>query len=216
MATLPGLVLRSASIAALAFAIAGLPAGTARAQSAGAAPENTTQQTTSEQPAGGSNEVKPVAAPIADSGASAAEGAATAHAKTPGSGLYDIHRALQKFHGIKRPGDDVFERASDSFPAFCKDWGRKLHDRELNNLEHMTWKDKDGYKTGTYLSYSPIKTCLTKRSTGGVPIGELTYQETEFFLEGKTIDQARHAQPKTLGITHTTEIFRWDKNKWVY
>jgi len=132
----------------------------------------------------------------------------------PPSGHYPIHEALQEFHAPVHTGDAAFDRASESFPAFCKDWERRLHDRELNNQESVSWKDQDGFKTGTYLAYSPIKTCNCKRSTGGVPIGELTYQETEYYLAGRTVEEARHAPPKLVGVTNTTEIFRWDRTKW--
>jgi hypothetical protein len=130
------------------------------------------------------------------------------------SGHYAAHEALKDYHSSGGKGDAAFERASQLFPAFCKDWERRLHDRELNNMETVSWKDQDGYKTGTYLAYSPIKTCNCKRSTGGVPIGELTYQETEYYLAGHTVEEARHAPPKTVGVTNTTEIFRWDRTKW--
>jgi hypothetical protein len=130
------------------------------------------------------------------------------------SGHYAAHEALKDYHSSGGKADAVFDRASESFPAFCKDWERRLHDRELNNIESVSWKDQDGYKTGTYLAYSPIKTCNCKRSTGGVPIGELTYQETEYYLAGHTVEEARHAPPKTVGVTNTTEIFRWDRTKW--
>ena len=29
-------------------------------------------------------------------------------------------------------------------------------------------------------------------------------------------NEARHAAPKTVSDTHTTEIFRWDNGKWFY
>jgi hypothetical protein len=132
----------------------------------------------------------------------------------PSTGHYELHPALKEFSSPSHTGDQAFDRASDSFPAFCKDWERRLHDRELNNEENVTWKDQAGYKTGTYLAYSPVKTCACKRSTGGVPIGELTYQETEYYLAGRTVEEARHASPKPVGITNTTEIFRWDRTKW--
>ena len=120
----------------------------------------------------------------------------------------DLHSALKTF------GEEMFERATEAFPAFCKDWERKLHDREVNNLDTLTWEEHDGWQTTTYVGYSPIKTCECKRSHQGVPIGELTYQESQFYLAGKTVDEARHAKPKVVGITKTTEIFRWNRTKW--
>ena len=156
---------------------------------------------------------KPASSSKSDTSA-AASASGSSQVSAPGSGHYEMHADLD---GVKAPphtGDYVFDRASETFPAFCKDWERKLHDRELNNLENVSWKDQDGWKTTTYVAYSPIKTCACKRSTGGVPIGELTYQETEFYLSGRTVEEARHSPPKPVGLTNTTEIFRWDRTKW--
>jgi hypothetical protein len=238
MATLVRLVLRFAAVIVLTFAIAGLAPRVVRAQSSDSQPEEAAPQAAG-QPAAEAASPAVVSAPAPDTKSAASEakpdasapsshessaaakdslaspnGGTAQHEKNVKSGRYELDQAVKQLSVSKRPGDDVFRRATQTFPAFCKDWERRLHDRELNNLESMTWKDKDGYKTGTYLAYSPIKSCNCKRSTGGVPIGELTYQETEYFLEGKTPDDARHAQPKPVGITNTTEIFRWDRNKW--
>lgn len=131
--------------------------------------------------------------------------------------LHAVKAAAERLHPVKAIEKDLlFRRASRAFPTFCKDWGSKLHNREVNNLEHVAWHEQHGWETGTYVAYSAIKTCNTKRSTGGTPIGELTYQEHKYYLAGHTVEQARHAEPKLVSITNTTEIFRWDKTKWVY
>jgi hypothetical protein len=199
MATMPRLILRLGAVAVLAFAIAFFCPKTVGAQSA----------------AGDSADpgMKPAGAEASPPQSESATVDQDNDSDAP-SGQYEIHKALQSFDSKPREGDDAFTRASGTFPAFCKDWERRLHDRQLNNLENMSWKDENGYKTGTYLGYSPIKTCNCKRSTGGVPIGELTYQETEYYLSGRTVEEARHADPKPIGITNTTEIFRWDSTKW--
>jgi hypothetical protein len=194
MATLPRLILRLAGVSVLAVMVVTWSLKPACAQS----------------PDSGGDGAQAPAASNSDSAAKSESSSDSA----PGSGHYAIHEALQEFKAPPRSGDDAFDRASESFPAFCKDWERKLHDRELNNLENIDWKDQNGWKTATYLSYSPIKTCNCKRSTGGVPIGELTYQETELYLAGRTVEEARHTDPKPVGITNTTEIFRWDRTKW--
>jgi hypothetical protein len=197
----------------------------ARAQSADSAPASGASSQPNPPAASAGEQAKPTDAPAskadtsASSGSSSASGTAAGsdsgpQPASPSSGHYAIGEALKEFHPPVRTGDNAFDRASESFPAFCKDWERRLHDRELNNQESMSWKDQDGFKTGTYLAYSPIKTCNCKRSTGGVPIGELTYQETEYYLAGRTVEEARHAQPKQVGVTNTTEIFRWDRTKW--
>lgn len=144
----------------------------------------------------------------------AAKPDSAAKSDLPASNQYASHDASRTFDVPPPSGDPKFDQAASAFPEFCRDWQRKLHDRELNNLENISWKDQNGWKTATYLSYSPIKTCNCKRSTGGIPIGELTYQETELYLSGRTVEEARHAEPKPVGITNTTEIFRWDRTKW--
>lgn len=230
-------LLRLVGAGLLALALGVMYPWLARAQSADSAQQSGASSQPNPSAASAGEPAKPADAPAAKADASALSGSSSgsdtaarsdsntnsdSSAKSdyapqpasPSSGHYAIHEALKDFHPPMRTGDDAFDRASESFPAFCKDWERRLHDRELNNEESVSWKDKDGYKTGTYLAYSPIKTCNCKRSTGGVPIGELTYQETEYYLAGRTVEEARHAQPKTVGVTNTTEIFRWDRTKW--
>jgi hypothetical protein len=225
MATLPGLIWRLTVACALTVVLTGPCRGTVWAQSAGStgAAKSTTAAASGEHAAdhaaaAHSASAAPASMVRLDSAASSAvaprSDSPSAGSDSAGSGHYELQAALKSFDAKPRPGDTVFEHAAGLFPAFCKDWERKLHDRELNNLENVTWKDQNGWKTGTYLGYSPIKTCSCKRSTGGAPIGELTYQETEYYLTGRTVEEARHAQPKPVGVTNTTEIFRWDKTKW--
>jgi hypothetical protein len=109
-----------------------------------------------------------------------------------------------------------FERASADFPTFCQDWERKLHERELNNLAHINWQKRDGYETATYVAYGKVDACETKESAKGVPIGKLSYQEYNYYLAGKTVEEAKHATPKLVGRTNTLEIFSWDRNRWFY
>ena len=109
-----------------------------------------------------------------------------------------------------------FERASTDFPAFCQDWERRLHEREVNNLAHMNWQKRGGYETASYTGYGKVESCETKESTKGVPIGKISYQEYNYYLAGKTLEEAEHATPKLVGRTNTLEIFSWEKNRWFY
>ena len=228
MATLFRSMLRLTALAILTVAFAMLCPRAARAQSTDAADSVTSDHEGSAQGeigAGGQADdnaekpTGPAAAYSTDSGPEIGPGAAaksdsSAKPDSPPSDQYASHTALKTFDTPPPSGDPKFDHAALAFPDFCRDWQRKLHDRELNNLENISWKDQNGWKTATYVSYSPVKTCSCKRSTGGVPIGELTYQETELYLAGRTVEEARHASPKPVGITNTTEIFRWDKTKW--
>ena len=127
-----------------------------------------------------------------------------------------VKAALQKVNPIRLLRDKEFKKASAEFPDFCKDWERKLRDRETNNVNHITWTAKDGYQTATYVGYSPVRKCECHQSTDGYSIGKVTYDEFQYYLVGKTPDEAKHAKPKVTDDTATTELFRWDKEKWFY
>ena len=100
-----------------------------------------------------------------------------------------------------------YESAAAAFPAFCLDWERRLHERELDNLTHIERQQRNGYQTATYVGYGKIESCETKPMVHGLPIGKLRYQEQNYYLVGKTIDEARQAKPKLIGVTNTLEIF---------
>ena len=109
-----------------------------------------------------------------------------------------------------------FKVASAQFPDFCKHWEQNLHDREVNNLNKLNFSPKDGYETATYTGYGKISACESHQSKDGYSIGKLSYEEFVYYVVGKTREEARSAAPKTISDTHTTEIFRWEKNKWFY
>jgi len=109
-----------------------------------------------------------------------------------------------------------YEKASADFPAFCQEWERRLRDREVNNLEHINWKKRSGYQTATYVAYGKVQACDTKETDRGVPIGKLSYEEYNYYLTGKTVEEAKHSTPKLIGRTNTLEIFSWEKNRWFY
>ncbi len=66
------------------------------------------------------------------------------------------------------------------------------------------------------MGYSPVRKCECHQSTDGYSIGKVTYDEFQVLLVGKTPDEAKHAKPKVTDDTATTELFRWDKEKWFY
>jgi hypothetical protein len=109
-----------------------------------------------------------------------------------------------------------YAKAAAIFPAFCKDWEQKLHDREANNLSHLLWKVENGFETALYTGYSRVESCEAHQSPQGFSIGKLTYEEYKFRIQGKTPDEAKHTKATAVDDTHTTEIFRWDKGKWFY
>jgi hypothetical protein len=109
-----------------------------------------------------------------------------------------------------------FETAFRRLPSFCRDWQSKLHEREISNLANLTWEEKSGWETATYVGYGKVDGCLCKESAEGVPIGKVTYDEYQYYLVGKTLNEAKTAKPKLTGTTHTLEIFAWDKEQWYY
>ena len=115
---------------------------------------------------------------------------------------------------IKR--DIEYRKASALFPDFCKHWGQDLQERETNNLSKLEFVPREGFQTATYTGYGKIAACESHQSKDGYSIGKLTYEEYTYYLSGKSEDEARHAVPKTINDLRTTEIFRWDKDKWFY
>ena len=124
--------------------------------------------------------------------------------------------ALKKINPLRLARDREYKKAAALFPGFCKDWERKLHDREVNNQTHIAWAMKDGWETGSYVGYGPVNKCECHQSTDGYSIGKVSYDEFQYYLTGKTPDEAKHATPKVTETTATTELFRWDKDKWFY
>ena len=120
---------------------------------------------------------------------------------------FTFHSAVEKAQ---------YERAANLFPSFCREWERMLHEREVDNLGHISWQARGGYETATYTGYGRVESCETKESIEGVPIGKITYEELSYYLAGKTVEEARRSAPKLIHQIHTLEIFSWDKDKWFY
>jgi hypothetical protein len=109
----------------------------------------------------------------------------------------------------------TFERASSAFTGFCHDWERLLHEREVNNLEHLSWRQDGGLEVATYTGYGKVESCECTAKEG-LPIGKIRYAEILYSIAGKTADEARRAVPKLTHEVETLEIFSWDKDKWFY
>ena len=147
----------------------------------------------------------------------AAKGKLSTAAKAVKQKVKSAVKAVEaKLTPLRRKRDQEFKKAAALFPAFCKDWQRKLHDREVNNQSHIAWQMKDGWDTGTYVGYGPVQKCECHQSSDGYSIGKVGYDEFQYYVTGKTEDEAKHATPKVTETTTTTELFRWDKDKWFY
>jgi hypothetical protein len=160
---------------------------------------------------------EPAAAPPAAASPPAAAGQPAA-ATTATPKTHRVRALLHKLTHRRLDSAGLFKEAEQEFPAFCQDWGSKLRDRERNNVDHIDWKPAQGGEAGTYVGYGNIQSCTCKQTPKGIPVGKLVYQEFEYELDGKTLDEARHAKPKEDSITNTTEIFRFDtkQDKWIY
>jgi hypothetical protein len=110
----------------------------------------------------------------------------------------------------------VYEQAASLFPGFCHNWESLLHEREVNNREHLAWRNDGGLKTASYTGYGKVESCQCKASKEGLPIGEIRYEEINYSIVGKTIEEAIHSTPKLTHQITTMEIFSWDKGKWFY
>jgi len=108
-----------------------------------------------------------------------------------------------------------WNQAVAALPSFCGEWQRMLHDREVNNLAHLQWQQKQGYATATYVGYGKILGCKAKESEEGVPLGKVVYEERDYYLAGKTPADAE-AHPQLMRTTNTLEIFSWEKDRWFY
>jgi len=132
-------------------------------------------------------------------------------------GASGVVKSEMKKFTFHSPAEEArYNLAAAKFADFCHDWQRMLHDRESNNLNHLTWQTRGGIQTTTYTGYGQVEGCETKESAEGVPIGKISYPEMIYNLTGKTPDEARHAPPKVVHETHTLEIFSWEKDKWFY
>jgi len=109
-----------------------------------------------------------------------------------------------------------FKMAAATFPDFCKHWEQNLRDREVNNLHKLNFSEKAGFETATYTGYGKIVGCESHQSKDGYSIGKLSYEEFVYYIVGKSKEEARSAVPKAISDLHTTEIFRWENNKWFY
>jgi hypothetical protein len=145
-------------------------------------------------------------------------GAGTVASSSVATGAGSASAIQTKINGLEflTPAErETFARAASSFTVFCHDWERLLHEREINNLEHLTWQTNGGLEIATYTGYGKVESCECKESEG-LPIGKIRYKEINYSIAGKTVDEARHAMPKSTHEISTLEIFSWDKGKWFY
>jgi hypothetical protein len=125
-------------------------------------------------------------------------------------------QAKEKVSPARRKRDLEFKKASEEFPRFCKRWEENLRERERDNLKKLAFALVDGLHTATFTGYGEVKSCEAHQSKDGYSIGKIVYEEFTYSLSGKTPEEAARAEKTPITNTITTEIFRWEKNKWFY
>lgn len=110
----------------------------------------------------------------------------------------------------------VAEDAAAAFPSFCEEWMHKLEVREENNVSHIKWEPDGTGVLGDYIGYTREHTCTIKDGTNSVPVGEIVYREIRYEKRGGTVAEAEHSTAQPVETTEVTEIFRFDKGKWIY
>ena len=202
--------MKNAVFAGLAISLA--LAGTARAGDASASkPADALASTGSavESSSAPSLEIQSAPASLSTSGSAST-------AKTEWQGLKaDVQSTGEVLARLSSDQRKKWETAIAALPGFCHEWERLLHNREIDNLAHLDWKSRDGYQIATYTGYSRVEACEAKESAQGIPIGKVVYDEKNYYLVGKTADEAK-SNPKVIGTTSTLEIFSWEKDRWFY
>jgi hypothetical protein len=109
------------------------------------------------------------------------------------------------------------EDPTSQFEGFCQEWMHKLEAREQNNVTHIQWQTNGEGVTGDYTGYYTHEhTCIVKSGTASVPVGKITYREIRYEKHGGNVSEAEHSDPRPVETTDVTEIFRYDKGKWIY
>ncbi len=158
----------------------------------------------------------PASQPKLAQGSPATVVASTGSPVLKGLGSSGMRGTTQTLNPVMMHALKEFQTASAAFPGFCRDWQRKLSERERDNLGHIKWAMRNGVETGTYVAYSSINSCTCKEANNGVAVGVLTYKEFDYTLTGKSIGEARHATPHATAVVPTREIFAYDKGKWFW
>jgi hypothetical protein len=117
-----------------------------------------------------------------------------------------------KPHASKKPAP---EEVAQAFQTFCQEWMQKLEARERDNIKNIKWNTTSEGVQGEYVAYSQEHTCVVKDEYQQ-PVGEITYQEVRYERRGATIAEAENNPPRPLEVTAVTEIFRYEKGKWIY
>ena len=108
-------------------------------------------------------------------------------------------------------------QVSERFDVFCTEWMTKLAERESHNVKRVEWQQNGSGVEGEYVGYSLEHTCAVKPfSASDVPVGKVTYREMKYRKRGASPEVAAASEPEIVEITEVTEIFRYQKGRWIY
>ena len=107
------------------------------------------------------------------------------------------------------------EEIYKAFDVFCQEWMKKLAAREHDNIAHIKWDTRPDGVEGAYVAYNQEHTCVAKNGDSE-PVGRIAYQEVLYAKRGKTIAEAQQSPAQPVETTAVTELFRYDKGKWIY
>jgi hypothetical protein len=122
------------------------------------------------------------------------------------------HKAAAKKPTAKKPTP---EEITAAFQTFCQEWMQKLAVREHDNIANIKWDTKPDGVHGEYVGYTQDHTCVVKNEDQE-PVGKIAYQEVRYEKRGTTIAEAEQSSPHPVETTAVTELFRFDKDKWIY
>ena len=105
---------------------------------------------------------------------------------------------------------------ASAFEGFCIEWMHKLEAREQANVTHIKWETGADGVHGEYIGYTQEHTCTMKSGTGNVPVGKIIYREIRYEKRGSSVKEAEGSAAHPVETTEVTEIFRYEKGKWVY
>ncbi len=107
------------------------------------------------------------------------------------------------------------EKAAEQFQAFCQEWMQKLAAREHDNVSKIKWNSNSDGVEGEYVGYTQDHTC-TVTEDDSEPVGKIAYQEVRYTKHGASIADAEKSVPHAVESTAVTELFRYEKGKWIY
>ena len=107
------------------------------------------------------------------------------------------------------------EQIAEAFQTFCQEWMQKLAVREHDNIANIKWDTEPDGVHGEYVGYTQDHTCTVKDEYRQ-PVGKIAYQEVRYEKRGGTVGEAEKSPPHPVETTAVTELFRFEKGKWIY